>query len=88
MDDFLEAMLSRAELIWTTFGIELDMTLPTSSWNILTTQQNSQLNRMIMSHLALLIRHQECGGVPTGFDPLHHLFMILPGHIDPVDLDD
>ena len=39
-------------------------------------------------YLALFVHYEEPGGVPTGLDPLYDLLMVLPRHVDAVDLND
>lgn len=39
-------------------------------------------------YLAPFVHYEECCGVPTGLDPLHDLLVVLPRHVDAVDLDD
>lgn len=39
-------------------------------------------------YLAPFVHYEECGGVPAGLDPLHNLLVVLPRHVDAVDLND
>ena len=39
-------------------------------------------------YLAPFVHYEECGGVPIGLDPFHDLLVVLPRHIDAIDLDD